>query len=158
MTRTFALVACALVYIGVHQASAADLPSPDITPGVVREGMTTEQVCGTKWGQDARAVTLTMKRHVATAYGFTPDQCPSGRVEYDHLISRELAGADDERNLWPECYEIDAHNAEWGAHKKDRLENRLHREVCAGRLDLGEAQRSIARDWIALYRQYFGTP
>lgn len=157
MIRTFAVLAVSLV-VQSWTALAADLPNPDLTPGVVREGMTTEQVCATKWGQDARAVTLTMKRHVAAAYGFAPDQCPSGKVEYDHLISRELAGADDERNLWPQCYEVDAHNAEWGAHKKDRLENRLHREVCAGRLDLGEAQRAISTDWIGTYRQYFGEP
>lgn len=157
MTRTFRLAIVASLYF-VPGCLAAELPNPDLTPGIVREGMTVEQVCATKWGQDARAVTAAMKRHVATAYGFTPQQCPSGRVEYDHLISRELGGADDERNLWPQCYEIAAQNPEWGAHKKDRLENRLHREVCAGRLDLGQAQRAIAADWVKLYRQYFGAP
>ena len=40
---------------------------------------------------------------------------------------------------------------------KDRLENRLHRLVCAGALDLEEAQDEIAADWIASYRRQFGT-
>ncbi len=39
---------------------------------------------------------------------------------------------------------------------KDWLGNRLHELVCSGRLSLDEAQREIAMDWIAVYREYVG--
>jgi len=37
---------------------------------------------------------------------------------------------------------------------KDRVENRLHALVCAGRVGLAVAQRAIAVDWWAAYRTY----
>ena len=40
---------------------------------------------------------------------------------------------------------------------KDDLEDRLHEMVCNGRLDLTEAQREIASNWIAAYKKYFHT-
>jgi hypothetical protein len=47
------------------------------------------------------------------------------RCEIDHLISRELGGADDVKNFWPQPYGTHA----WNAVLKDRVENRLHKEV-----------------------------
>ena len=44
------------------------------------------------------------------------------------------------------------------AHTKDVLENRLHDLVCEGRLALRSAQRQEARDWVAAYRRYVGSP
>jgi hypothetical protein len=55
------------------------------------------------------------------------------------------------KNLWPEPYDI-----EWNARVKDRLENRLHAMVCAGEIDLPSAQKVIATDWVAAYKQYIG--
>ena len=40
------------------------------------------------------------------------------------------------------------------ARVKDKLENRLHELVCAGRLSLPEAQKAIATDWITAYRRF----
>jgi hypothetical protein len=62
-------------------------------------------------------------------------------------VSLELGGANDIANLWPQPY-----GGPWGAEAKDRLENRLHRLVCSGELDLAAAQHEIATDWIAAYR------
>lgn len=121
-------------------------PNLTLTPGVVRP-LSTQTVCATKWGLDRRHVTLTMKHHVFAAYGIPWAQ--HARYETDHLISRELGGADDERNLWPQLY-----TGPWNAHVKDRLENRLHREVCAGRLTLTAAQQAIRTDWIAAARRF----
>ena len=39
---------------------------------------------------------------------------------------------------------------------KDRLENRVHDWVCAGKIGLRPAQRQIAGNWQALYRKVFG--
>ena len=64
----------------------------------------------------------------------------------DHLISRELGGADSVENLWPQPY---AQNP--GAHEKDWLENRLHEDVCSDRINLEQAQQEIKADWYAAY-------
>ncbi len=132
------------------------LPDAALTPGVTR-ALTLQQICATKWGKDARAVTEAMKEQVFAAYQIAPaaQHLPNGKSAYeiDHLISRELGGADDVKNLWPQPY-----TGSWNAHLKDRVENRLHVEVCAGRLALDAAQREIAVDWRVSYRRYFGEP
>ena len=40
---------------------------------------------------------------------------------------------------------------------KDALEDRLHETVCDGSLDLADAQREIATNWIGAYKKYFHT-
>jgi hypothetical protein len=112
--------------------------NPILTPGVARP-LTTAQVCSTKWGKDRRHVTERMKRHVFAAYGVPLTD--RKRYEVDHLIPRELGGADDVLNLWPQSW-TGAQNA----HLKDRDENRLHRAVCAGTLTLAAAQTAM-RTW-----------
>lgn len=73
-------------------------------------------------------------------------------VEEDHLISLEIGGhPTDPKNLWPQHW-----SPPWGAHDKDRLENALHRDVCAGRETLAQAQHEIATNWIAAYQKRFG--
>lgn len=134
-------------------AASGHLPDPQLTPGVVRQ-LTVEQICATKWGKDARAVTPAMKRQVFRAYGYPAgNRDPRCSCEIDHLVSRELGGADDVANLWPQSYA-----GPWNAHLKDRVENRLHVEMCAGRLTLEQAQQMIRDDWTAAYVRYFGQP
>jgi hypothetical protein len=48
--------------------------------------------------------------------------------------------------LWPQPFGLRP-----GAHEKDVIEDRLHREVCAGRMTLGEAQAAVAGRWRELY-------
>jgi hypothetical protein len=76
------------------------------------------------------------------------------RCEIDHLISRELGGADAIENLWPEPFGTQP----WNAVRKDRLENRLHKDVCNGTITLEDAQREIRTDWRIPYARYFGQP
>jgi len=64
-----------------------------------------------------------------------------------------LGGADDIRNLWPQSYSATA----WNAQVKDALEDRLREMVCDGSLNLTQAQREIAGNWIAAYKKYFHT-
>jgi hypothetical protein len=73
--------------------------------------------------------------------------------EVDYLITPELGGTTDIRNLWPEPY----YDTAWNAHVKDQLEERLHEMVCRGDVDLATAQQDISKDWIAAYRKYFHT-
>lgn len=150
-----------LLIVVALPAWSGDLPDPRLTPGQTRTDLSPAKVCTIAWGKDRRHVTPKMKAQVLAAYHMTPKSCPSRRIEIDHLIGRELLGADVVANLWPQCYEKPVKGKrplqtdEWGAHKKDRLENYLHREACAGRLTLAGAQHELATDWIAAYRKYF---
>jgi hypothetical protein len=135
-------------------AEAASLPNASLTPGKVRVDLSPQEICATRWGRDARHVSAATKRATFAEYGLTGNTDPFCRpkgCEIDHLISRELGGADDIKNLWPQSYA-----GPWNAHMKDRVENRLHKEVCLRHMSLEAAQQGIARDWVTLYRRYFG--
>ena len=72
--------------------------------------------------------------------------------EEDHLVPLCLAGApQDPANLWPQ-----PRFGEWNADRKDKLEAKLCRLTCDGKVPLAEAQREIATDWIVTYRKYIG--
>jgi hypothetical protein len=84
---------------------------------------------------------------------YNMDRVPAHDYELDYLITPELGGSDDRRNLWPERYSSDV----WNARVKDELERLLPNLVCAGTLPLATAQRDMATDWIAAYKKYFHT-
>lgn len=126
----------------------------DVTPGVVRT-ISKHEVCDGGSTKELRHTTEKMKTIVYVAYGVDknkplphagPGTFTAPLYEIDHLISLELGGADEIQNLWVQPYYQHP-----GAHEKDAVENWLHREVCAGRIDLIEAQREIATDWYAVY-------
>jgi hypothetical protein len=135
------------------------LPDLTVTPGAVALH-SKDDVCGKKWGTDARHVTASMKKQTYAEYGTAPGkgvcalkthtgtkgQPVTEGCEVDHLISRELGGADTFDNLWPQPY-----TQHPGAHEKDWLENRLHKEVCSGTITLEDAQQEIKNDWYAAY-------
>jgi hypothetical protein len=153
-----AYVAAVLALGAAPALAQRSLPNPLDTPGAVNPAVTQENIgetiCLPGWARTVRprrGFTSALKRWqlgawVAYAGG------PMREYEEDHLIPLELGGAPaDQRNLWPEPREpADG----WGADRKDDLERVLHGLVCAGRLPLALAQRSIARDWVATYRQF----
>lgn len=108
------------------------VPNPVLTPGVVRP-LNGGQICGIRWRLDRRHVTRAMRRHVLASYGIR--WRARGSYEVDHLIPRQLGGADDVLNLWPQRWPE--------AHVKDRAENAAHRAVCAGLLTLAAAQQQM---------------
>lgn len=122
-------------------ALALSVPNPTLTPGVVRP-INGGQVCGTRWSTDRRHVTEAMKREIAARYGLKRSDIKArGKgpcCEIDHLIPRELGGADHVDNLWAQPW-IEAL-------KKDVEETRLHRAVCRGELTLAAAQDRM-RHW-----------
>jgi len=134
-------------------------PDPTVTKGALRI-RSKAKICSIKWGKDERHVTQKMKDDAYAAYGTAPGEgvCAfkthngkNGRpvregCEIDHLISRELGGDDKPEKIWPQPY-----TQQPGAHEKDWLENRLHKEVCAGTLRLADAQEEIKTDWYAAY-------
>jgi len=68
----------------------------------------------------------------------------SSTIEYDHLVSLELGGANAISSLWPEPNTSTAHTVN---NPKDEVENVLKKAVCAGRVSLSAAQIAIATDW-----------
>lgn len=136
-------------------AWAGDLPDPKLTPGVVRPGVTAADLCPVAHTPALRNVPDSEKMSVYREYGILPHQgycAVQEGCEVDHLVSLELAGANDIGNLWPEPYS----GTPWSAHVKDKLENKLHALVCEGTVTLSDAQSVISGDWIAAYKKYIG--
>jgi hypothetical protein len=147
---------------GPHSRSilgwAADLPTPNLTPGVLREGITADQLCPVAHTPSVRNVPASLKRQVFERYGLQGNRTgyclgPQG-CEVDHLCSLEIGGTNDIANLWPQSYDTQP----WNAHVKDKLENELHRRMCNGELSPQQACELLARNWIQAYRRYFGNP
>jgi hypothetical protein len=133
-------------------AFAQQLPQAKLTPGVAGKS-TSVQLCNKQFHtRDVRLVTTPMKRQVFSSYKIkcspvmtakAPGVQACSAYEVDHLISLELGGANDVKNLWPQPIAEARH--------KDVLENWLHAQVCAGALTLQDAQHRIATNWVAEY-------
>jgi hypothetical protein len=125
-------------------------PSHALTPGATRS-VSVRELCDARGGAVDQTIPAAMQRQVFREYGI--DGAPAHEYEVDYLITPELGGATEIRNLWPESY----HTPMWNARVKDQLEDRLHQMVCNGEIDLPTAQQEIAVDWIAAYKKYFRT-
>jgi hypothetical protein len=141
-------------------AVADDLPNPQLTPGDADPSISVSDLCPTANPSLRRNVSAAEKAQVFEEYGlagnhtgYCENDDPHG-CEVDHLISLELGGSNDIKNLWPQPYA----GTIWNAHVKDKLENRLHAMVCSGEISLKDAQHEIATDWVAAYRKYLGSP
>src|SRR3954451_8620486 len=136
----------------IGQRDGQPLPDPRCTPGAINPQVTQDTIkdaiCRSGWTKTVRpptSLTDKMKAQSAKSYSLAAGE----KSEYDHLVSLELGGApDDPRNLWVEPGKI--------PNPKDRVENRLHRDVCAHKITLLAAQRKIAKDWVATYHALFG--
>jgi hypothetical protein len=119
------------------------LPDRACTPGAIDPAVTQQNIrstiCRSGYTTTVRpseSQTERAKFHVAyLAYHLRH----SARSELDHLVSLELGGANDIANLWPEVGKL--------PNPKDKVENDLHRAVCAGKVLLAAAQQAIATDW-----------
>ena len=144
------------------QAADPIFPDPKLTPGAVFTNVTVEQITQKGYANvfhgGVRHVPDSEKRQIFIEYfGKVPDR-PGLHYEVDHLISLELGGSNDPKNLWPETY-----SGKWGAKTKDKLENRMAKLVrdelkknghdAATKL-LKQFQNEIATNWIAAYPKY----
>jgi anti-sigma factor RsiW len=155
MAAVVVLAATASIYLQGTPATNAfaanhrlALPVASITPGATWD-VSLEELCS--GAPRVRPITDAMRAQVVSAYGvenIAPDQ-----YELDYLVTPELGGATDARNLWPQKYASPI----WNARVKDELERLLPQLVCNHQLDLPTAQRDMASDWIAAYKKYFNT-
>ena len=133
-----------------HRTTAVfSLPDANLTPGAAIP-VDQREVCAEMSGNN-KAVPEPVQRQVFEEYRISG--ADPRAYEVDYLITPALGGADDIRNLWPHSYSATV----WNARIKDALESHLRDLVCGGKLDLGEAQREIATNWIAAYKKYFRT-
>ena len=155
------VVALALVWASPSLASAQALtrPDPSRTPGAINTNVMQaniyETICVRGWTRTVRPpedYTYRLKREQLRAWGYGDQRTRD--YEEDHLIPLALGGSPTSpKNLWPEPL-----RGAWNAHVKDRLENYLHEQVCAGAIPLDKARSEIAKEWIAAYRRYLGEP
>lgn len=122
------------------------LPDPKCTPGVVAT-RDTSIICHQKTGS-IRDVTQKEKDSVLKEYGFDIKKHP--KLEIDHLISLELGGSNDIKNLWPQVQDPRP-----GFREKDGVENDLHRMVCKGLINIDSAQVGISRNWMQYSIGYY---
>ena len=112
-------------------------PDPKLTPGVADSVATVEKICTPGYTATVRNVPASVKKQVFAEYHIDPT---SDKFEVDHLISLELGGSNNIKNLWPQSYTTQPLNA----HRKDVLENKLHAMICSKQITIQEAQKAIA--------------
>jgi hypothetical protein len=150
-----------LVAAGASAAvpTASVKPNAAVTPGALNPAVTQanikENICKANWTTTVRpTVTYTNKlkaTQLATTYkSFVAIYgADASKYEEDHLISLQLGGSPtDPKNLWPEPYAGD------NARKKDVVETALKRLICSGGITLADAQKAVAKDWVAAYNKY----
>lgn len=133
-------------------------PNPTLTPGAVNPYITQanihQTICKSGYtagldenGNKVRNVSESTKKKIFAEYNVAKS---SSRFEIDHLISLQLGGSNDIKNLWPQSYVTTPVNAI----TKDTLENKLHALICSDKITLEEAQHAIATDWRAAHKKY----
>jgi len=128
-------------------------PNPDraCSPGAYYTKLTKQVICSSSFHTgDVRNVSESTKHSVEAEYDMAPGSYGSS-LEIDHIVPLELGGSNDIANLYPEKA-----NVHPGYHVKDKLENKLHDLVCAGKTGLRAAQRDIASNWQIVYERVFG--
>ena len=137
---------------GLRESPAIAYPDPVLTPGSIRS-TDRDEICST----DTRGLRHGSRARSDLVYG-RYGIARSDRMQFtlDHLVPLEIGGADVIENLWPEPRRSLA--GEWDDTRKDQLERRLAILVCAGQLDVREAQRAVAEDWTAAFVKYVAEP
>ena len=125
--------------------SVNGLPDRTCTPGVIDPRVTQANIqttiCKSGYTATVRpptSYTNALKIQQIREYGYSDTNVKD--YEEDHLISLEIGGnPTDPKNLWPEF----PHSP----NPKDKIENELHKKVCAGQMTLAEAQKEISTNW-----------
>jgi len=164
MPKRAAAVLAAFIFMTPAAAQVADLsvdtryaPDGRTTPGLsnpkVTQANIKETICRPSWVKAAmpRAVFLgRIKARQLKAGGY--EQRDPAKYAQDHRIPMSVGGHPrDAKNLWPQPIGI-----AWNASVKDRLENYVHGEVCAGRMTLVDGQAIFQRDWVDVFKLYCG--
>jgi hypothetical protein len=126
------------------------LPDPSCQPGATYSGVTQSNIgstiCVSGWTKTVRpstSYTNPLKVKQIAQYGYSDTN--KSDYEEDHLIALELGGNPTSAlNLWPEPH---AATNGYTSAKKDAVENKLKKLVCAGTITLAAARSAIATNW-----------
>nr|ALS90375.1 HNH endonuclease [uncultured bacterium] len=135
----------------VQNPDGVVFPDRALTPGAVFDDVVAADICELYYTQGVRQPRFNDKIAAFASYGISIRDRDIYQV--DHLIPVSLGGSNAEANLWPQPYDELA-----GADQKDLLERHLRGLVCSNKLDLRDAQRTIATDWWAAYQTYMSMP
>jgi hypothetical protein len=127
-------------------ALAFAAPPAEVLNTDVRQETIAETICTpgyTKSVRPATSYTNGVKLKLMREQGI--DSGRAREFELDHREPLELGG--HPRNI--HNLQLQPWDGADGAHAKDRLEHRLHRMVCKGKISLTEAQACIWDDWQA---------
>jgi hypothetical protein len=135
------------------------LPNSTVTPGAtnanVNQANIKDNVCKANWTGTVRPPVSYTNKLKATQMASTYKTlvatfgASAANYEEDHLISLQLGGSPtDPKNLWPEPY------AGNNARKKDVIETKLKNLICTGKIQLADAQKAIATNWVLAYNKY----
>ena len=139
MKLFLAIIALAFALVAGVNAQESLVPNPKLTPGRVA-----------RTDKERGGVTTAMEQKVFARY-----RLPwSRRAEFkiDHLIPRELGGADSIDNLWPQSVRV----RPYGADRKELLTEVLLTRIAKGQVTLAQAQEDIRRDWIDAFIDHVG--
>ena len=139
MSRLIPLTIILFVVALPAQAQHGSLPNPKLTPGRVA-----------KHDKDRRDLNEAMEKKVFARYRLPWER--RGEFKIDHLIPRELGGADTIDNLWPQNVRVKPYDAD----RKELLTEVLIEKVRSGRMTLAQAQEAIRRDWIDAFVDHVG--
>ena len=121
------------------QAGQEMLPDRKLTPGKVA-----------RKDKDRNGVTEEMERKMFSRYHIPWRSRPQFKV--DHLIPRELGGADAVENLWPQSLFAKP----YGVQRKELLTRTLLVLIAEGKMTLAQAQAEISEDWISCFVEHLG--
>jgi hypothetical protein len=121
-------------------------PDPKLTPGEVLI-TDVETVCAANYSRSLHHTSETLINEVYASYRI---ERSSGHYAIDHLIPRNIGGADTAANMWPQPKDT----ARWNTKTKSRLNLKLHDLVCDGKLDITEAQHALIVDWTQAYQRF----
>ncbi len=91
-----------------------------------------------------------MEQKVFARYRLPWSRRPQFKI--DHLIPRELGGADSIDNLWPQSVRAKP----YGADRKELLTEVLLARIAKGQITLAQAQEQIRNDWIDAFIDHVG--
>jgi|APCry1669189369_1035219.scaffolds.fasta_scaffold02189_6 hypothetical protein len=140
-----------LLFILSVNVYSFELPNKEVTSGDYDTLLDKKTLCVPNYtsgkdedGNNVRHVPQKIKNIVFQEYGILKED----RSNYviDHLVNLSNGGLNNLYNLWPQPKEE--------GHKKDRLENKLHKMVCNGEISLKEAQEAIKDNWVVAYSKY----
>ena len=138
---------CVLLTFAGSAAAVVPLNS-DVTQATI--GQTICVPGYTRTVRPSASYTNAIKRRMLLAQGIPVVNAQN--YELDHIIPLTLGG--HPKSL--DNFMLQLWEGPNGAKVKDKLEPRLNRLVCAGKLPLAEAQSCIYKNWQACARQYPG--